>query len=169
MTSRQAYLDSHPSINASMDDFEAREFSPTVPDIPSQHSGFRSNNLSEYSESDSRRSHSPPPWRRAGSGWFKHHPSLSPHRSGFVSREISPQYHSANEDEDVTAYRSAARIPLPRSPSKGRSPSHSPEALGTDAGDKGGGDATLVNVQASEETEEHKLPTESNCKFLSAV
>ena len=24
-----------------MDDFEAREFSPTIPDMPSQHSGFR--------------------------------------------------------------------------------------------------------------------------------
>lgn len=42
MTARQSYLDSHPSVQHSMEDFEAREFSPTMPDIPSQHSGFRS-------------------------------------------------------------------------------------------------------------------------------
>lgn len=165
MTSRQAYLDSHPSINASMDDFEAREFSPTVPDLPSQHSGFRSNNVSEYSESSSRRSYSPPPWRRAGSGWFKHQPSLSPHRSGFASRETSPQYHSANEDEDVTAFRSAARIPLPASPTKGRSPSHTPEPSAGEEGDKGGGDTTLVNAQMENEPESSRSPTESNCEL----
>ena len=171
MTSRQAYLDSHPSINASMDDFEAREFSPTVPDIPSQHSGFRSNNASEYSES-SRRSYSPPAWRKAGSGWFKHQ-SLSPNRSGFASKDPSPQYHSADEegDGDVTAYRSAARIPLPVSPTKGRSPSNSPEpatSAGADEGDKGGGDTTIVNEQMDFEPESARVqaPTESNCEFL---
>ena len=122
MTSRQAYLDSHPSLNASMDDFEAREFSPTMPDMPSQHSGFRSNNGSEYTERSSRRSYSPPTWRKSGSGWFKHQ-SLSPSRSGFRSKESSPQYHDAEEDDcdrEVPVYRSAARIPLPESPVKGR-------------------------------------------------
>lgn len=167
MTSRQAYLDSHPSINASMDDFEAREFSPTVPDLPSQHSGFRSNNGSEYSER-SRRSYSPPAWRKAGSGWFKHQ-SLSPNRSGFASKETSPQYHSADEegDGDVTAYRSATRIPLPRSPVKGRSPSNSPGPLigtGASEGDRGGGDTTFVNDEPNSPTQQ--TPTESNCKSL---
>ena len=170
MTSRQAYLDSHPSINASMEDFEAREFSPTMPDMPSQNSGFRSNNASEYSES-SRRSYSPPPWRKAGSGWFKHQ-SLSPHRSGFASRETSPQYHSADEDRDVTAYRSATRIPLPASPTKGRSPSNSPApATGAGAGaekvDQRGGDRTIVNEQMDAEPDSPAMqtPTQSNCKF----
>lgn len=172
MTSRQAYLDSHASINASMEDFEAREFSPTVPDTPSQHSGFRSNNGSEYSER-SRRSYSPPAWRKAGSGWFKHQ-SLSPNRSGFASKDPSPQYHSADEEGDMTAYRSATRIPLPSSPTKGRSPSNSPEpatAAGADEGDKGGGDATIVNEQMCFEPESERLhtATESNCKCIPEI
>lgn len=168
MTARQSYLDSHPSIHASMEDFEAREFSPTMPDIPSQHSGFRSHLGSEYSETDSRRSHSPPRWRTAGSGWFKQQPSLSPARNVYGSKEISPQYHSAEEDDgDVTAYRSAMRVPLPASPTKGRSPSNSPEPVtgaGASEGDKGGGDK---EVNDEFEPKLH-TPTESNCKFLPA-
>jgi hypothetical protein len=172
MTSRQAYIDSHPSLNASMEDFEAREFSPTFPDVPSQHSGFRSPNASEYSES-SRRSYSPPAWRKSGSGWFKH-PSLSPHKSGFASKEPSPQYHSAEEegDLDMTAHRSAARIPLPRSPSKGRSARNTPER-DTGAGaeqddDGGGGDTTIINASHNTEPDTPRvLPVnESNCELV---
>lgn len=173
MTSRQAYLDSHPSITASMDDFEPRDFSPTVPDLPSQHSGFRSHVGSEYSEASSRRSYSPPAWRKAGSGWFKN-PSLSPGRGGgggFRSKESSPQYHDALEEEgdgDVTAYRIATRVPLPGSPMKGRSASNSPEPnFGPSAGDvdRGGG---LSHVNAQTEGAESpalETPTQSNCKL----
>lgn len=171
MTSRQAFLDSHPSINASMDDFEAREFSPTVPDMPSQHSGFRSNNASEYSET-SRRSYSPPAWRKAGSGWFKHQ-SLSPNRSGYNSKEPSPQYHSMDEDGDFRTYRSASKIPLPESPTKGRSPTCSPEPMtgpGADDEDEGGGDTTLTNEQFAmgHETPRQK-PRSDNCKSRHVV
>ncbi|KAM3416864.1 hypothetical protein BST61_g8453 [Cercospora zeina] len=133
MTSRQHYLDSHPSLNASMDDFDAREFSPTIPDMPSQHSGFRSNGHSEYSEASSRRSYSPPAWRKAGSGWFKHQEALSPNRNGYRSKDTSPRYQSADEDGDdgdATAYRTARHIPLPESPVKGRSPRVTPEPAG---------------------------------------
>lgn len=179
MTSRHAAYESHPSIDASMDDFEApREFSPTVPDIPSQHSGFRSNAASEYSEaSSSRRSYSPPTWRKAGSGWFKHH-SLSPTRGGWRSTEASPQYHSAEEDEgdgEVTAYQTATKIPLPASPTKGRSPSNSPElgnGLGANIVDRGGGGPSspsqYVNAHSDAEPESPALdtPTQSNCKYL---
>lgn len=178
MTSRQAYLESHshPSVNASMDDFEAREFSPTFPDVPSHHSGFRSPNASEFSES-SRRSYSPPAWRKAGSGWFKH-PSLSPQREGYLSKEPSPQYHSAEEegDMDLTAYRSAMRVPLPASPVKGRSVRNTPEpAIGAGASDRdrGGGDTTLVNPPMLEDNEPETptaLPVnESNCKSAHSI
>ena len=80
-----------------------------------------------------------------------------------MSREISPQYHSAEEEEegDVTAYRSAMRVPLPVSPIKGRSPSNSPEpTTGAEEAerDQGGGDR-------EEESESRmQTPTESNCK-----
>jgi len=175
MTSRHqaAYLES--SVNASMDDFEARDFSPTVPDLPSQHSGFRSNHASEYSEEgSSRRSYSPPAWRKAGSGWFKHQ-SLSPSRSGFRSKEPSPQDHDAAEEEgdrDVTAYRIATKVPLPRSPTKGRSPSNTPErSLGPGAGevDRGGGQHSHVDEQSeAPESPVPETPTQSNCMFNSS-
>ena len=175
MTSRQHFLDSHPSLNASMDDFDARDFSPTIPDIPSQHSGFRSNHQSEYSEASSRRSYSPPAWRKAGSGWFKQ--PLSPSRNGYRSKDTSPQYQSGDEDADdgdVTAYRTARRIPLPESPVKGRSPGVTPEPAGVLATPDR---ETPRNIQstvrhASEETQRPELepdspgaetPTQNNC------
>ena len=171
MTSRQAYLDSHPSVNASMDDFEAREFSPTFPEVPSHHSGFRSPHMSEYSEA-SRRSYSPPAWRKSGSGWFKQ-PSLSPQKSEYASREASPQYHGAGRDGDfdLNAYGSAARIPLPMSmsPSQGRSLRNSPDRdTGAGADDHGGGDTTLLNVPVSAQPEvPSMLPVdEGNCESV---
>jgi len=170
------YLES--SINASMEDYEAREFSPTVPDLPSQHSGFRSNNGSEYSVGSSRRSYSPPAWRKAGSGWFKHQ-SLSPSRRGFRSKESSPQYHDAEEegDGDVTAYRIATKLPLPGSPVKGRSPSNSPEpvsGLGEGQIDRGGGGdyshVAQVNGQGVDPPSPSlDTPTQSNCKCHSSL
>ncbi|KAK5174264.1 uncharacterized protein LTR77_001344 [Saxophila tyrrhenica] len=144
MTSRQAYLDrfdSHPSVDASMDDFEPREFSPTFPDLPSHHSGFRSPHMSEYSE-QSRRSYSPPAWRKSGSGWFKQ-ASLSPHKSDRGSRETSPLYNGlgGQGDLDLRAYATATRIPLPMS---ARS---SPEReTGVGADDQGEGDTTVVDA-----------------------
>lgn len=171
MTARQAYIDSHshPSVSASMEDFEAREheFSPTFPSVPSHHSGFRSPNASEFSEG-SRRSYSPPAWRKSGSGWFKH-PSLSPQRSGFESKEPSPQYHDAEEegDLDLTAYRLGAGIPLPISPVQGRSTRNTPEPgieLGRD--NRAGGDATM-SLDAQSDSPATLPVNESNCKQYS--
>jgi len=166
MIAHQAFLESHSSLKASMDDFEAREFSPTFPDIPLQNSGFRSGNVSEYSEQSSRRSYSPPAWRKAGSGWFHHH-GMSLSKSGFESRESSPQYHDAEDgDGDVTAYRIATNLPLPRSPTKGRSPSNSPEPQSRPAAgdvDRGG---VNVNTQISGPgSPTLYTPTQSNCKY----
>ncbi len=166
MTARQSYLDahSHPSVAHSMDDFEPRsdDFSPTFPDVPSHHSGFRSPHMSEYSEA-SRRSYSPPAWRRNGSGWFKQ-PSLSPEKSGYAgSRECSPQYRSVGGEGF------AARIPLPMSPSQGRSPRCSPERdVGAGAGEEelGGGDTTVLNAPRDVQAEAPSvLPVdEGNCE-----
>ncbi|KAK1061491.1 hypothetical protein LTR74_011005 [Friedmanniomyces endolithicus] len=186
MTSRRpAYHDSHSSVGASMSDFEPPrdDFSPTVPDYPSQHSGFRShagsNVGSEYSEhsnsnSSSRRSASPPAWRRAGSGWFRQH-VLSPSREEGAgsSREGSPLLNEVGEEEDgdVTAWRMATRLPLPGSPAKGRSPGHTPEPeMRRDEGDVdrgGGGSAGEERVNERAGTEEPELadpetPTQSN-------
>lgn len=170
--------DSHPSLNASMDDFEAREFSPTIPELPSQHSGFRSNNNSEYSETSSRRSYSPPAWRKAGSGWFKHQQVDTPSRGGFSA---SPPFPGADDDIDdgnMTAFRTARRIPLPESPIKGRSPSASPEPMISGRSverDKGGGitikkeerDVTPTPPPGEPENLSSRTPTQNNCKLSS--
>lgn len=168
--------ESHPSLAVSMEDFEAHEFSPTVPDLPSQHSIYRSGVSSYQSETSStRRSASPPAWRKAGSGWFKHQGSLSPSRQGYHSREGSLGYRSADDEGDgdegeVTVYPLPARIPLPESPTKGRSPSPSPTPF------FGGGEAvrasTAVNERPStpprqgveSEAPDQKTPTQMNCK-----
>lgn len=194
MTSRQHILDSHPSLNASMGDFEAHDFSPTVPEYPSQHSGFMdrpSVQNSEYSEAtSSRRSYSPPAWRKAGSGWFKSSTQLPYQPSRQNSKDASPRYYRETpedeycigEDGDVTAYRTARRIPLPESPVKGRSPSVSPQpdtTCGAKEGDKGGGDGgslqTVKHIKEEEQDEEEddspamRTPTQNNCKSRSQV
>ena len=172
--------DSHASLAVSMEDFEAHEFSPTVPDLPSQHSIYRSG-VSSYQSSttSNRRSASPPAWRKAGSGWFKHQGSLSPSRRSFHSREGSLEYRSADEDADredgegeITVYPLPSRIPLPESPTKGRSPSPSPVPY------FGGGETAVrtpaVNARPStpsrndaneSEAPDQKTPTQMNCKF----
>lgn len=192
MTSRQHLLDSHPSLNASMGDFEAHDFSPTVPEYPSQHSGFMdrpSVQNSEYSETtSSRRSYSPPAWRKAGSGWFKHQGHLPYPPSRKNSKDPSPQHHQyyretpeedycVGDDGDVTAYRTARRIPLPESPVKGRSPSVSPQPVTAGAvreGDKGGGAVgsmqTVKQIKEEDIDEEEaeapamRTATQNNCK-----
>ncbi|KAK5118815.1 hypothetical protein LTR62_000024 [Meristemomyces frigidus] len=177
MTSRQSYLDSHPSLNASMDDFAApNDFSPTVPEYPSHHSGFQSRAGSEYSEASSsgRRSYSPPAWRKAGSGWFQQHQqqrSLSPVRRG--SQERGPGYHDEirdgeEEEGDVTAHRIATGVPLPGSPVKGRSVSNTPEPDGfsapgeVDRGDEGGRAREQTPLGREEEGTDAETPTQRN-------
>lgn len=185
MASRSAHVasstyESHPSLAASMEDFEAHDFSPTVPDLPSQHSIYRSG-VSSYqsSTSSNRRSASPPAWRKAGSGWFKHQGSLSPSRHGYHSREGSLEYRSADDEADhdegeITVYPLPARIPLPESPTKGRSPSPGPAPM------FGGGEPaqpTAMNARPStpsrkgadeSESPDEKTPTQMNCKFWKA-
>ncbi|KAK5943963.1 hypothetical protein PMZ80_003244 [Knufia obscura] len=120
------------SLAASEEDYAAQR-SPIF-GIPSQHSGFRSEQ--SESEADDRSSnHAPwsPPGFRAqqraiASSWLRQDPysrmpHLRPPMSPSRSRQASPEYQDAQEgDNDVTI---AANIPLPPgfdSPLKGRSP-----------------------------------------------
>ena len=128
-------FDDHPSLSASLEDFEQNDNRSPLFGLPSQHSGFKSEESEADAESSAGDPWSPPAWRRpnTGSGWYRHqpylqgNPSLKPSASPSRSRETSPQYESAQEDEgDVTM---PANIPLPRgsvSPVKERSPSPSP-------------------------------------------
>lgn len=128
-------FDDHPSLSASLEDFEHNENRSPPFALPSQHSGFKSDDSEAGAASVSDEPWSPPAWRAQspGKNWYRHQPystqngSLKPPGSGSLSRDPSPQYESAREDEeDVTI---PANIPLPRgslSPVKERSPSPSP-------------------------------------------
>ena len=123
-------FDDHPSLSASLEDFEHNDRSPTFA-MPSQHSGFKSEESEPEGDSNSEGPWSPPAWRRqiADAGWYRHQPyahdnqrskpSISPSRS----RHTSPQYKSARDEEGDTIL--PANIPLPRgsmSPVKEQSP-----------------------------------------------
>ncbi|EON66920.1 hypothetical protein W97_06323 [Coniosporium apollinis CBS 100218] len=112
-------LESHPSLAASIEDYEPsnRDRAPFF-GIPSTHSGFRSEESEP--ESESAGPWSPPAWRKAGSGWYRH--QLAP-SSMSGSRQTSPQAYESCGEGDFTV---PANIPLPMSPLK-QTPRTSPE------------------------------------------
>ena len=130
--------DDHPSLSASLEDFEQSPRSPVF-GLPSQHSGFKSEESESEDEPNSELSGepwSPPAWRQQNTtgGWYQHQPYSQDKKlkkasvSASNSRGTSPKYESAREDDgDITL---AVKIPLPKgsaSPVKERSPSMSPE------------------------------------------
>lgn len=130
--------DDHPSLSASLEDFEHSPRSPVF-GLPSQHSGFKleeSESEDEPASEVSGEPWSPPAWRQRNpvGGWYQHQPYpqdsnlLKASASASHSRGTSPRYESAHEEEgDITL---AAKIPLPRgsmSPVKERSPTRSSE------------------------------------------
>lgn len=135
MDSLDEMFDDHPSLSASLEDFENNENASPVFRLPSQHSGFKSDDSEADVESNSEGPWSPPAWKQqnTSSGWYRHQPyqqtkvGLRNSGSASRSREASPKYESAREDEaDITI---PASIPLPRgsmSPIKERSRSPSP-------------------------------------------
>ena len=135
-TSPHEIYDDHPSLSASLEDFEHADRSPVF-GLPSQHSGFKSEESQSESESEepvSEEPWSPPAWRQqnAAGGWYRHQPypqdksAFKSSVSASRSRGTSPKYESAHEEEgDITV---PANIPLPRgsmSPVKEQSPSPS--------------------------------------------
>ena len=131
-SSLERMFDSHPSLSASLESMDNR--SPAF-GLPSQHSGFKSEDSEADVESNSEEPWSPPAWRnkQAASGWYRHQPypghesHLKPSQSPSRSRGTSPQYESARENEGETII--PANIPLPagsRSPTKERSPEPQP-------------------------------------------
>lgn len=140
----EGLFDEHPSLDASLQDFEhgssselvqkpSHHRSPSPRRIPfgypSQHSGFRSDldSGSEMADSVSNGRYSPPAWRREGNGQRSSGFWNSSYRNGRsrLSRDISPAYESAEEGPDETLA-AAMRTRLPTgslSPEKRRSPS----------------------------------------------
>lgn len=154
-------FDDHPSLDASLEDFENTSNAHRSPvfGLPSQHSGFRSEE-SDAEEDDmtpNGERWSPPGFQRydyvQGSGWYRHQPYLrkiDQDRLGLKptvglspsqSREPSPQYEDALEapmagkrssSTDTGDLTIAAKVPLPidaEAPHKARSPSTGPEGL----------------------------------------
>ena len=168
-------FDDHPSLSASLEDFEhngSPELANQSPlfNIPSIHSGFR-DDQSDLPESESGGPWSPPAWKRhsgigqGGSGWYRQHSylrhrpgSLSEGCSARVSRETSPQYESAQEG-DITI---PANVRLPTDSPLKRSPSPSPEPYpehGPDFGRTFGDGNEIVPAQASENPNNCMHPT----------
>jgi hypothetical protein len=148
MEELEGMFDDHPSLDASLADFEPGsadlEPSPRFSLYPSAHSGFRSDDSdSEKAESLSGGGYSPPAWRRTKNGsrssgfWNRNDDPL--HSAGRLgmrsrrnSRESSPEYESADEGEDAILA-AALRTRLPTgslSPEKRRSPSPDPYPTG---------------------------------------
>lgn len=139
----QREYDSHPSLAASLEDFEtplqepadssqAFEFSPHRQSTLSPSAAtIRSPDMdSDTGSTDSTGPWSPPAWRRQPSGWFPQSDRLgtaasAAYHSPSLSREASPQMDEGLDDDPTLA----AEVPLPGSPEKGRSPSVSPEPI----------------------------------------
>jgi hypothetical protein len=176
--------DDHPSLSASLEDFAAHSNLRRSPllELPSQHSGFRSEGSDNDMEEEQQEPWSPPGFRAhdyvPGSAWYRHNPyerkdhhdrfELKPpsRHSPSQSREPSPQYEDALEAplQPGAAYKSgladvtlAANIPLPPgtdSPLKGRSVSPDPTP-------RGGGGNNNESTEGGEETQPTNL---NNCK-----
>lgn len=163
----ETLFDDHPSLDASLQDFEhngSSEIAPSSPraslpyGYPSHHSGFRSETDSDRSPapSDSGGRYSPPAWRRDRDGnrssgfWAR-----LPRRED--SRESSPEFESADEGEDETLA-AARRTRLPTG-------SLSPEKQGTPAPEGfpgGGGDFGDVFAEGKELG---VVENPNNCRF----
>ncbi|KAL1965549.1 hypothetical protein VTN77DRAFT_5633 [Rasamsonia byssochlamydoides] len=116
-------FDDHPSLSASLEDFAANSNTRRSPllDLPSQHSGFRSEESDDDMDDDPTEQWSPPGWRShdhdfvPGSGWYRHSPyerkddqdrlQLKPtsRHTASQSREPSPQYEDAPEAPPLPA------------------------------------------------------------------
>lgn len=131
-------VDSHPSLTASLEDFEHdEETTRTSPmfGLPSQHSGFRSEPSESEPESEPRAPWSPPAWRKHASGWYSHNRLSTTSRS--PSHHSSPRTrHSSYEsaygyEDDEGEITIPAHIPLPPSPEK-----NTPRSTAEPAGDE---------------------------------
>ena len=131
-------FESHPSVTASLEDFEHSEKNSPMIRLPSHHSGFRDDSSEPDNDSTSEGPWSPTGWKGAigsGSGWYRHRPYLddspikrySGRSTDTPSRDKSPVF----DDDDPTL---PMNIPLPKgsmSPEKGLSASPTPEEVRT--------------------------------------
>lgn len=110
---------------------------------------------------------SPPAWRKAGSGWFKRTGGLA---SPVRSRAVTPDKTECefDGDEDLTE---AADIPLPGSPTKGRSISRSlsPELTRQTPVSNIGKAIERVDSRYSSPPKVHHDKHDNNCKLVEPI
>jgi len=177
--SKRSLYDSHPSVTASMEDFESRNLSPELLNISSNSRlQFHSPVASVYSDmsEDANSGWSPPPWRKHGTGWYNRASGLkSPPRSREASPLIEDKYNDDDDyddNNDDTEVVTAARIALPESPVKGRSeePGFSPEVM-TGAASAGATRSEYMTPPDSQETVKQDMDAlwsannDNNCMF----
>jgi hypothetical protein len=160
MDDLEGIFDDHPSLDASLRDFEPESgeltsLSPRLGNLyPSAHSGFRSDSDDDLSEaSESNGNYSPPAFRRINgsgkrdSGWWRQGEDL------LAGRQGSPEYDSDDGDATLEAA-TRTRLPTSRlgtaSPEKRRSPSPDPYPTG------GGDFGKTFGAIKREESEESK-------------
>jgi hypothetical protein len=148
--------DDHPSLDASLEDFETNtnnnRRSPLF-ELPSQHSGFRLEESEGEMEQENNEPWSPPGFRQhdyvPNSGWYRHQPyprrddqadARSRRSSPAVSREPSAPLTGPCDIGSLADITLAANVPLPPgtdSPLKGRSPSPDLASRGEGIKDEG--------------------------------
>ncbi|EEQ86825.1 hypothetical protein RJZ56_005359 [Blastomyces dermatitidis] len=132
-------FDEHPSLTASLEDFEDSSRPSPLLDLPSQHSGFQSEDTNDRDPDTDIDSSIDDPWsppvyqqRRyllqqqhfpptPGSAWYRHQPYLRDKPdlkptydcSPLRSREVSPQYEDALEKPLVTGEDDPADLTIP--------------------------------------------------------
>lgn len=147
-------FDDHPSLTASLEDFEDSSRPSPLFDLPSQHSGFQSEDINEHDPETDIDSSIGDPWsppgykqRRyilqqqhfpptTGSAWYRHQPYLRdkpdlkpPYDcSPLRSREVSPQYEDALEKPMVGGEDDPTDLTIP---------ANIPLPVGTDSPQKG--------------------------------
>jgi hypothetical protein len=160
----EGLFDDHPSLEASLQDFEGGSSSEINQSprfgYPSHHSGFRSDTDSEMADSMSNGRFSPPAWRVDAKGnrssGFWNRPILG--KRSRDSRDSSPEYESADDGYDATLA-AAVNTRLPTgslSPEKRRSPSPDPYPAGGDFG------KTFGAVIKKEEGQDVVMPSTEN-------
>ena len=160
-------FESHPSLSASLEDFEHDEKQGPMIRLPSHHSGFREDSSEAGNDSTSDGPWSPPGWKGtvSSNGWYRHNPylkelplkRLSKPNSGLQSRDRA-SHSPAFDDDDPTL---PMNIPLPRgsrSPEKGFSASPSPET--TRSKKESSGQTPQVQEEQEEASAEEK---KDNC------
>ncbi|EER36949.1 conserved hypothetical protein [Histoplasma capsulatum var. duboisii H88] len=174
-------FDDHPSLTASLEDFEDSSRPSPLLDLPSQHSGFQSETINDHDPGTDIDSSAGDPWsppgyqqRRyilqqqhfpptTGSAWYRHQPYLRdkpyfgpPYDfSPLRSREVSPQYEDALEKPIGSGGDDPADLTIP---------ANIPLPMGADSPQKGRSPSPAPSIKLEEKTGVEEETNTNNAK-----